>query len=228
MSDSTSLLTAESSSFLRKADLRRHFRRQRRKLTHDQQAHNAHALQRNLLRTLLVMRYQNFALYCAADGEINTHAIISKLWEYSKHTALPYLRHRDYSTKARMLQMQFAPFTARMSLVRGGYDLLEPAVKHLSTHPPFNADLIFLPLVAYDKLGTRLGMGGGYYDRYTSHRRHSKTLRVGLAHSLQESDQPLPRDEWDISLDAVITEQRAQAFNTRAHSLLFGTNINNL
>ena len=84
-----------------------------------------------------------------------------------------------------------------------------------------------MPLVAYDKQGTRLGMGGGYYDRYTSNHRHSKALRVGLAHSVQESDQPLPRDKWDVSLDAVITDVQTYTFNKRAQSLLFGSNIDN-
>lgn len=222
MSDSTSESNSVSSSLSKKADLRRHFRRQRRKLSPDQQAQNAQALQRNFLRTLLVIRYHNFALYSAADGEINTHAIISKLWEHSKQTALPVLRQHDYSTTTRTQQMQFAPFTSTTRFVRGKYDLLEPATQPLLTHPQFNCDLIFLPLVAYDNQGTRLGMGGGYYDRYTSHPRHSKILRVGLAHSIQESQQPLPRNKWDVSLDAVITEQQAQTFNRRAHSLLFG------
>lgn len=218
---------SDSRSSSKKADLRRQFRRQRRNLTPDQQAQNAQALQRNLLRTLLVIRYQNFALYNAADGEINTSAVISKLWEYSKQTALPVLRHRDYSTAADTQQMQFASFTASTTLVRGEYDLLEPAAQDLTSSTSFHADLIFLPLVAYDRQGTRLGMGGGYYDRYTGHGSHTQALRVGLAHSVQESEQPLPRDEWDISLDAVITEQRAHAFNKRAHALLFGSANNN-
>ena len=77
---------------LTKTQLRRHFRKLRRGLSQDQQEHNASALQRNLLRTLLLLRYQNFALYNAADGEIDTSAIISKLWEFSKQTALPRLQ----------------------------------------------------------------------------------------------------------------------------------------
>ena len=206
-----------------KVSLRRHFRKLRRELPPDQHADNALALQRNLLRSLLILRYQNFALYNAADGEISTCAINRKLWEHSKATALPVLRHSDFSTPPGRQQLRFATFASTTRLVRGSYDLLEPETLAPSAQHEFIADVIFLPLVAFDQNGTRLGMGGGYYDRYTSHSKHSRILRVGLAHSIQEAKQPLPREPWDVSLDAVVTEQRAHAFNNRAHSLLFGS-----
>lgn len=68
--------------------------------------------------------------------------------------------------------------------------------------------MIFLPLVAFDRTGTRLGMGGGYYDRSLARQSTTKTrpLRVGLAHSIQEVTQ-LERQAWDIPLDLIATER---------------------
>jgi len=218
-----------------KVKLRRRFRHLRRSLDRHQQAQNAQGLQLRLLQTLLLFRYQHFALYNATDGEISTQPIIAKLWERSKQTALPCLRpsfrvsvhrasaeKRTYSTPKKNQQMHFAAFNAHSRFVRGSYDLLEPATMHAKSPAEFAAGVIFLPLVAFDASGTRLGMGGGYYDRYMSHSKQRNTLRVGLAHAVQESTELLPRDPWDIALDAVITEQRVQTFNNRAQSLLFG------
>ena len=63
--------------------------------------------------------------------------------------------------------------------------------------------IIVLPLVGWDRQGTRLGMGGGYYDRSLAG--VSGPLLAGLAYSVQEST-VLPRDQWDVPLDIVVTE----------------------
>ena len=175
------------------------------------------------MRTLLLLRYDAFAIYLAADGEINTVPIIAKLWEYSKTLALPVLRHSDYSAPAPALQMQFALYSKDGALTRGAYNLDEPATQKGEPEiadRPFTPQLIFLPLVAFDRNGTRLGMGGGFYDRYTVRPRHKNTLRIGLAHSIQEAKSPLPKEPWDQPLDAVISESQTLAFNDRAAALL--------
>jgi 5-formyltetrahydrofolate cyclo-ligase len=71
-------------------------------------------------------------------------------------------------------------------------------------------DLLFVPLVAFDDAGNRLGMGGGYYDRtlaYLRLRRHWYRPRViGLAHTLQRVAS-LPKNAWNVPVDAVVTER---------------------
>jgi 5-formyltetrahydrofolate cyclo-ligase len=74
---------------------------------------------------------------------------------------------------------------------------------------PWSLDLVFVPLVAFDKEGHRLGMGGGYYDRTfafkTKHSHLKGPKLIGLAHDFQLQSQ-LPVMPWDIPLNAVITE----------------------
>ena len=68
-------------------------------------------------------------------------------------------------------------------------------------------NLVFLPLVGFDRKGNRIGMGKGYYDKTFSseiHCFHAPKL-VGLAHSIQETG-ILP-NSWDIPLDAIFTER---------------------
>ena len=63
------------------------------------------------------------------------------------------------------------------------------------------------PLVGFDRHGARLGSGGGYYDRWLSRPRIAHKPRyLGYAYALQQVER-LPRDDWDVPLDAVITER---------------------
>ncbi len=69
-------------------------------------------------------------------------------------------------------------------------------------------DVILMPLLGFDATGTRLGSGAGYYDRALAGRGpHSASpFLVGIAFASQEFER-LPRDRWDVPLDAVVTER---------------------
>jgi len=74
---------------------------------------------------------------------------------------------------------------------------------------PANAfDVMLIPLVAFDRNGTRIGMGAGYYDRAMqalAHQTSTKPYLVGLAHHFQEVSS-LKRESWDVPLDAILTD----------------------
>jgi 5-formyltetrahydrofolate cyclo-ligase len=65
-------------------------------------------------------------------------------------------------------------------------------------------DIILMPLLGFDKHGTRLGYGGGYYDRTLAHLTRRPKL-LGFAFARQEVDY-IPREAHDVPLDAVVTE----------------------
>jgi len=68
-------------------------------------------------------------------------------------------------------------------------------------------DIVFLPLVAFDKRLYRIGYGGGYYDRYIEKlTARKKTLKIGIAHSSQKINR-VPINKYDRKLDMVITEK---------------------
>lgn len=84
-------------------------------------------------------------------------------------------------------------------LKEGPFGIPEP----LSKVEGKNFDLIIVPGLAFDRAGTRLGMGKGYYDRFLSGQKQA--LRVALAFSFQILDQ-LPKDPYDEAVDMIITE----------------------
>jgi len=67
-------------------------------------------------------------------------------------------------------------------------------------------DVLFVPLLAFDRRGGRLGQGGGFYDRTIAALRERGTvLAVGLAYAGQEVDR-LALEPHDQRLDAILTE----------------------
>jgi len=76
-------------------------------------------------------------------------------------------------------------------------------------------DLLFVPLVGFDEHGYRLGMGGGFYDSSLAYLRRRKVwhkpILVGVGYECQKVPK-VPRDPWDMPLDAVITEKKLYRF----------------
>ena len=67
-------------------------------------------------------------------------------------------------------------------------------------------DIVFTPVLAFDRRGGRLGQGGGYYDRtITALRARKPVWVVGLAYAGQERAE-IPMEPHDQRLDAILTE----------------------
>jgi 5,10-methenyltetrahydrofolate synthetase len=64
-------------------------------------------------------------------------------------------------------------------------------------------DVFIIPGLAFDKFGTRLGYGSGYFDRYL----HSnfKSFKIGVCYDENFSVSPLPREKHDVQMDLIIT-----------------------
>ena len=69
-------------------------------------------------------------------------------------------------------------------------------------------DLIITPLLAFDQAGSRLGYGGGFYDRTIDALRGEKDILVlGLAFECQRTDALMPTEPTDQKIDSVLTEK---------------------
>lgn len=100
----------------------------------------------------------------------------------------------------RVAEMDFGRWRPGESLEDGPWSTQQPAGEAPSAVP----DIIFCPLVGFDRQGGRIGQGGGHYDRYFA--AHPRPLRIGVGWSVQEID-ATPRESTDIALDAILTEQ---------------------
>ena len=136
-----------------------------------------------------------------------------------------YHAHRDEADPALLLQalarmgahVAFPRVTAKGAaldfhrvpdgeiLQPGAFGIHEP----LAHWPRATPDILLVPLLAYDDQGTRLGYGGGYYDRTLAALPHARA--IGIAYAGQRVDF-LPRDAHDCRLDAILTENGLTEF----------------
>jgi 5-formyltetrahydrofolate cyclo-ligase len=137
---------------------------------------------------------KNIALYHARDGEIDTHPLAEVAREASKYLFLPVLGSGQ--------RLNFARWNAHDTPSQNHYLIPEPPLG-AERCPASDLDIIFLPLVGWDRYGGRLGMGGGYYDRTLCD--IEGPVLVGLAHECQQVA-TLPQEDWDIRLDYIATD----------------------
>ena len=71
-------------------------------------------------------------------------------------------------------------------------------------------EVIFVPLLVFDKLGHRVGYGGGYYDKFLGNIKDD-ILKIGLS-LFEPIDKIQDIEKHDISLDYTITPKRVYDF----------------
>jgi len=74
---------------------------------------------------------------------------------------------------------------------------------------PSQIEVVFIPLLAYDEKGNRIGYGGGYYDRFLS-KCNPETIFIGL--SFFEPENMIPSEETDIPLHFCVTPNKIYNF----------------
>lgn len=101
--------------------------------------------------------------------------------------------------------LEFAAVARWEELVPGRYGVLQPPAERealvLSSE-----DLVFLPGVAFDGEGRRLGRGEGWYDRTFPPRAPTAPTLFGVAAAFQLVDE-VPSGAGDRAVDAVATER---------------------
>jgi 5-formyltetrahydrofolate cyclo-ligase len=153
------------------------------------------------------------------DKSSSTVAIYhARQWEASLEALINYAHNRykklyhpvAYKSSLVMQFEQYAQFDKRVPIFAPLNYVPQNVV------PWYNLDLIFIPLIAVDKTGTRLGSGGGYYDTTLAEIRNipsgnKKPILCGVGFSYQLVDS-LPKDSWDIPLDYFVSENGLYKF----------------
>jgi 5-formyltetrahydrofolate cyclo-ligase len=151
-----------------------------------------------LVSNPLFQTSQHIACYFSQNDEFDCEAIIQEIWRAGKICYLPVLSSNH---------LEFVVYHSDQPLQLNRYHILEPeSGERLAVE---KLDLVIVPLVAFDALGHRVGMGGGYYDRTFAFKREraaDKPFLLGLGYELQKVA-AVPNNSWDVVLDGVLTEE---------------------
>ncbi|MDV2467759.1 5-formyltetrahydrofolate cyclo-ligase [Acinetobacter chinensis] len=186
--------------------LRSQMRKQRKALTVFQQRQ---AQQQVLTRLRSIPEFRSahkVGIYLDAFGEIYTQLIIQSCFQQNKQVYLPMICNMNQQlvwVRISSGQYRNKRFTSHP------LGMLEPAAtrgKHVSV-----LDCLIMPLLVCDMQGSRVGMGGGFYDR-TLASASQRPFRLGLAHDFQQIKQIIPRQPWDQPLNALLTPSHFQRF----------------
>ncbi|KAE9533307.1 5-formyltetrahydrofolate cyclo-ligase [Ursidibacter arcticus] len=175
--------------------LRKQMRAKRQALTLDEQRFAAQNIIPKSLELIEYYSAQHLAFYLPFNGEISPLPLIKKLRSIGKKIYLPVLH--PFSSH----QLLFLRFDDEADLSPNRFGILEPKLDVRKVLPISELEMIFVPLVACDTQGNRLGMGGGFYDRTLSQAKH--LISVGLAHQCQQLE-CLPLESWDEPLDYIV------------------------
>jgi 5-formyltetrahydrofolate cyclo-ligase len=134
--------------------------------------------------------------YMPAGSEIDPLPLLQHLQDLGHRLCLPFCERSDQPASFRAYQMGDA-------LAADDLGISAP-LRDVTCRP----DIVLLPLLAADRLGHRLGRGGGTYDRTLAALRDGGKLQaIGLAYDMQLVDN-CPVELHDQSLDGVLTTAR--------------------
>ncbi len=140
--------------------------------------------------------------FISINTEIDTTDLNNYILKKNKILCLPVIIKKNN-------HLLFRKFTNNNEMIEGFMKIKEPS----NTNEIVIPNLLFVPCLAYDTNGFRLGYGGGYYDRTFSYLKQNKKkfISVGYAFDGQKVHQ-VPKDKFDIKLDYVITEKKLYSF----------------
>lgn len=141
--------------------------------------------------------------YWPIRDEMDVKSLVARLMDAGQPVCLPVVLGDEQPLELRLWE-DGAP------LYEAGFGTLAPAEEAPRAVP----DVILMPLLGFDRYGTRLGYGGGYYDR-TLATLSKRPRLIGFAFALQEVDL-IPREAHDVPLDAIVTEHGVRNFEKKA------------
>lgn len=136
------------------------------------------------------------------NREVNTWLIIDRLTRQ-----FPGIRISVPKINNQTAVLEHYYFEGKDQLKNNTWEIPEP-VRGLPT-PLDKIDAVLVPLLAFDKLGNRLGYGRGFYDRFLAECRPD-CLKIGL--SIFEMEEKIEgMDEKDVPLNMIVTPEKVVA-----------------
>ena len=179
-----------------KRDLRRRMLACRRALSVEERTSRSAAITEKLLSLEAVQKARTVFAYAAMEDEVQTEPLIASLLDRGKRVAIPLVIGKR--------SMEAALVPSMGALETGAYGILTVRAERREILPPQEIDCVIVPGVAFGLDGSRLGMGGGYYDAFLP--KAERAVRGAAAFQCQISED-IPSLPYDCGVDWIVTEQ---------------------
>ncbi len=185
-----------------KAELRKKYKKLRRELSFEQI--DAFSIEiANRLLELPIWEYSFYHLFLSITEhkEVNTDYLLNILSGKDKHIVISRCNFKDISMVHFLL-------TDNTTIKKSDWGIPEP-IDGIEIGDK-KIDVIFVPLLTFDKQGNRVGYGKGYYDRFLNACK-PETIKIGL--SFFEAEKELIQvNEHDVTLDYCVTPNQVYQF----------------
>lgn len=190
-------------NFLAKQELRREKIRARESLSPAERWERSLEICRRVLHSAEYRRAKTVMIYRAVRGEVQLSAL-EEMNETADTESKKHILYPLCGDDRTLLAIAPATDDANGPAWRmGPFGIPEPDPERGETVPPESIDLVICPCTAFDVSRRRLGMGGGYYDRFL--RRCPGACIAAVAFEVQKAER-VPSDGWDIPMQRIFTE----------------------
>ncbi len=145
----------------------------------------------------------HLAVYCAVRGELSLNPFLREAFKRGRKLYFPRVQGRE---------MNFYLVEEESQLLPGAFGIREPARSCLPLPDPVHA-VYLVPGTAFDPWGGRLGMGGGFYDRYFSSLNERPCHRIGVGYEFQYLKDRIPTETYDIPVTGFVSPSGYQSFS---------------
>lgn len=180
-----------------KREIRRDILDLRNQKTKEELEERSGKIKVNLFSTPEFKRAKKILFYMSVGSEVRTESMIEDALKLGKEIAVPAVDTENNALRVCELH------DCDTELEPGTFGIPEPKKECRREVPAETIDLVIVPGIAFDRKGTRIGYGKGFYDRLLSSMPKARTL--GLAYDFQLI-QALPEEEHDIRVNKIVTE----------------------
>lgn len=168
----------------------------RKSLSPAQQEQENALLRRNIATLIGELAPRRVAAYMPTATEPGGADLVNFLSDLGLSVIVP-LSRADFS-------LDFIEVAEDTEFQPGPFGIPEPMGSALPGNPLHDVDLIFVPALAVDRHGFRLGKGGGYYDRALAKVPDVPTATIVFSAELLDK---VPREDHDLPTSFIITPQ---------------------
>ncbi|MBN2375500.1 MAG: 5-formyltetrahydrofolate cyclo-ligase [Sedimentisphaerales bacterium] len=187
-----------------KGNLRRHLRELADQMTDEQVAEKSLVACDLLCKTPEFAQAKVVMFFLSLSHEVETEQAIWKAFDSGKAVLVPKV---DWTAR-KMMAVKLSGTDAELIKEPIG-QLRSP--KEIDPVEASTIDLVVVPGLGFDKSGNRLGLGGGFYDRYLSGK-DFRGIKCGLAFEEQVVEE-IPVADHDQEIDMLVTNSEVRRFN---------------